>query len=66
MADGGSDDDVIHLASFNVHRSQGETHLLYAHSRAYVEHNPTPKLSFTVHSIRGSVCLSLIISNNAF
>ncbi|KAM9346757.1 E3 ubiquitin-protein ligase RNF216 [Symphorus nematophorus] len=23
MADGGSDDDVIHLASFNVHRSQG-------------------------------------------
>lgn len=27
MADGGSDDDVIHLASFNVHRSQGETHL---------------------------------------
>lgn len=25
MADGGSDDEVIHLASFNVHRSQGET-----------------------------------------
>nr|XP_020476919.1 LOW QUALITY PROTEIN: E3 ubiquitin-protein ligase RNF216 [Monopterus albus] len=23
MADGGSDDDVIHLASFNIHRSQG-------------------------------------------
>ncbi|XP_041863412.1 E3 ubiquitin-protein ligase RNF216 isoform X2 [Melanotaenia boesemani] len=23
MADGGNDDDVIHLASFNVHRSQG-------------------------------------------
>lgn len=27
MADGGSDDDVIHLASFNIHRSQGEAHL---------------------------------------
>ncbi|KAF3700458.1 E3 ubiquitin-protein ligase RNF216 [Channa argus] len=25
MADGGSDDDVIHLASFNVHRSQGSS-----------------------------------------
>lgn len=24
MADGGGDDDVIHLASFNVHRSQGK------------------------------------------
>lgn len=28
MADGGSDDEVIHLASFNIHRSQGKT-LLY-------------------------------------
>ncbi|XP_068193577.1 E3 ubiquitin-protein ligase RNF216 [Antennarius striatus] len=25
MADGGSDDEVIHLASFNVHRSQGSS-----------------------------------------
>ncbi|XP_029014332.1 E3 ubiquitin-protein ligase RNF216 [Betta splendens] len=25
MADGGSDDDVIHLASFNVHRGQGSS-----------------------------------------
>lgn len=26
MADGGSDDEVIHLASFNIHRSQGSSH----------------------------------------
>ncbi|XP_076608657.1 E3 ubiquitin-protein ligase RNF216 isoform X1 [Chaetodon auriga] len=32
MADGGSDDDVIHLASFNVHRSQGSR----AHKRELI------------------------------
>lgn len=34
MADGGSDDDVIHLASFNVHRSQGKTLLCWSTSTA--------------------------------
>lgn len=32
MADGGSDDEVIHLASFNVHRSQGETSHPHRHA----------------------------------